>query len=75
MASGTPNTQGAAIIAVLEGGAFGETVGISPTSLAGFHGKAVAQAAAIATATDPATTMAAVNALLVAARAKGLIAP
>lgn len=74
MAAGIPNSQGDLNIKVLEGGAFTETVGVGPLSLAGFHGKAVAQAAAIANPTDPATTQAAVISLLVALRAKGLIA-
>lgn len=75
MASGLPNSQGDLNIKVLEGGAFTETVGVNAASLAGFHGKAVAQAAAIPNATDAATTQSGLNALLVALRAKGLIAP
>ena len=74
MAAGTPNSQGDLNVKVLEGGAFGETVGLTPTSLAGFHGKMVAQAATIANPTDPATTQAAVISILTALKAKGIIA-
>jgi hypothetical protein len=58
-----------------DGNPEGSTVGSSATELAGFHGLAVAQAAAIATSASTLVSLKAkLNLLLVAARAKGIIA-
>lgn len=53
----------------------GDTVGASATELAGFHGKAVAQASNIATSASTLVSLKAkLNLLLTACRNKGIIA-
>lgn len=71
---GKPNVQEYDQEKVLEGGYFGALVGIDERSRVGFYGKdGTNQYNAIPTATDPATTMAAVNQILTMLRQKGLI--
>lgn len=75
MSVGTPNVQGdTSNVSVLEGGAFGATVGVNAAALAGFHGVAIAQGSAIAHATDAASAITQLNLLIDAIKAKGITA-
>lgn len=71
---GSPNVQGTDNKALVEGGAFGETVGVNAASLAGFHGVSIAQGATIANATDAASAITQLNLVIAALKAKGMIA-
>lgn len=63
------------VIQLSNGDTDGTVLGQSATDLVGFHGATpVARAAAIANATDAATVITQLNALLAALRTKGLIA-
>jgi len=72
-----PNVEGSKNVDTVTGGVFGATVGASASEPAGFHGTSVVQAAHLANIGDSATgteIATAVNGILAALIAKGIIA-